>query len=409
MNLVVVTEQRFTATPAGIYGDGPAGYPFWARYLAVFDSVRVVGRVHAAAQPTVGAVRADGVGVTFEPLSYYVGPAEGLSKLPDYLQRTRRAAAARAGAYILRAPGVAASVVYYWLRLYNWPYAVEVVGDPAESLSYSALRTRWSHVVRQPLITATAQLVANAVCSSYVTAHTLQARYPNTRGHYTTHVSDTALPPDVAQAVQAALAGAQPAPTMCDPARPLRLVFVGSLAQRYKGLHVLLEALAACRAAGVALTLHVLGGGAQLPPYQAQAQQLDLTTCVTFAGNVEHAEVFAALQAADIFVMPSLVEGLPRAMIEAMACGLPVVGSRVGGIPELLSDEMMVPAGDAPALAARLLVLAADPALRAAVGRRNQLAAATYLPDRLRERHEAFLHVVRQLTAQHMGLEALPG
>jgi glycosyltransferase involved in cell wall biosynthesis len=63
----------------------------------------------------------------------------------------------------------------------------------------------------------------------------------------------------------------------------------------------------------------------------------------------------------DVFVLPSRSEGLPRAMIEAMAMGLVCVGSRVGGVTELLDDDLLVPPGDAVALADRLAGLLAAP------------------------------------------------
>jgi glycosyltransferase involved in cell wall biosynthesis len=90
---------------------------------------------------------------------------------------------------------------------------------------------------------------------------------------------------------------------------------------------------------------------------------------VTFTGRVEAVEDW--LRAADVFAFPSLFEGLGLSLVEAAACGLPAVGSRTGGIVDVIDDArsgFLVPPGDARALADRLRVLVDDPGRRAAMG-----------------------------------------
>ena len=80
---------------------------------------------------------------------------------------------------------------------------------------------------------------------------------------------------------------------------------------------------------------------------------------------------FSVLAASDVFVLASVSEGLPNAVLEAMACGRPVVASRVGGVPEILEHRrsgLLVPAGDAVALAGAILELGNDASLSAALG-----------------------------------------
>jgi glycosyltransferase involved in cell wall biosynthesis len=100
--------------------------------------------------------------------------------------------------------------------------------------------------------------------------------------------------------------------------------------------------------------------------------QLGLASHVVLPGAVGYGErLFEYLDHADLFVLPSLTEGMPRSLIEAMARGLPALGSRVGGIPELLEDSQLVTPGAAGELARRIEERMADPKLLARESARN--------------------------------------
>jgi glycosyltransferase involved in cell wall biosynthesis len=104
------------------------------------------------------------------------------------------------------------------------------------------------------------------------------------------------------------------------------------------------------------------------------------------------------LDAADLFVLPSRTEGLPRALVEAMARGLPCVGSAVGGIPELLDDSELVPAGDPAFLAAKMHEVLRDPARMETMSRRNLAAALEYCGSAIADRRRSFYRHVREYT-----------
>ena len=147
------------------------------------------------------------------------------------------------------------------------------------------------------------------------------------------------------------------------PGAAPRLLFVGRLIPS-KGVDVLLAATHRARAAGLAVTLRVVGDGPSRAALEAAARGHGLGDAVTFAGMRSHAEVREELERADIAVVPSQVltnglqEGSPVICKEAQATGVPLVASDVGGIPETLPPalrhELVVP-GDAEALAARIV------------------------------------------------------
>ncbi|MFM2120672.1 MAG: hypothetical protein RL722_2140 [Pseudomonadota bacterium] len=124
-----------------------------------------------------------------------------------------------------------------------------------------------------------------------------------------------------------------------------------------KGLPVLVESVGQLQAAG-RLDFHtvLIGGGPERAALEAQVQQLGLAGRVHFAGEVAHAEVPQWLRGADVFCLPSYREGTPNVVIEALATGIPVVSTAVGGTPLLLNERngLLVPVGDAPALAQAL-------------------------------------------------------
>jgi L-malate glycosyltransferase len=138
-------------------------------------------------------------------------------------------------------------------------------------------------------------------------------------------------------------------------ARPTRLVNVSIHVPR-KGLDVLLSAFATVVDQGSALELELVGDGPQTPDLRRFAAELGIADRVTFSGSARPEQVAEALGRSDIFVFPSFDENMPLAVLEALCCGLPVVATDVGGIPEAVSEDdgLLVPAGNAAALAAAL-------------------------------------------------------
>src|ERR1043166_5635017 len=110
----------------------------------------------------------------------------------------------------------------------------------------------------------------------------------------------------------------------------------------YKAPDVLIRAVAQCVAAGFDLTLHVVGDGKHRPELEQLASALGVSDRVIFLGLLPAgAAVRERLDRSDLFVLASRCEGLPRAMVEAMARSLPCIGSTIGGIPELLPEDDM--------------------------------------------------------------------
>ncbi len=197
MNLIIALDQRYEGTPDGkIWTPGLFAHPFWQRYLDVFDHVRVVARVCRVATASAGWVRADGSGVSFIPVTYYVGPCQ-------YLLRRRgirgglRGILGPSDAVILRVSSHVAGCLEAELRRSGHPYGVEVVNDPYYAFSPGAILRPLNPL--RPLLRLwfpreLRRQCARACAAAYVTELALQRRYPPSGGVFATSYSSVEMP-----------------------------------------------------------------------------------------------------------------------------------------------------------------------------------------------------------------------
>jgi glycosyltransferase involved in cell wall biosynthesis len=149
------------------------------------------------------------------------------------------------------------------------------------------------------------------------------------------------------------------------------LLFVGRLVAA-KGLPILVDALARLRAQRPAIRLTIVGAGQEGAGIEARVRAEGLGNHVRFTGYQTPEQVGEWLRLADVFVLPSLAEGVPVALMEAMVAGVPVVATSVGGLSELVEDGVtgfLVPAAAPGALAQRIEELLDDAGLRNRLGR----------------------------------------
>lgn len=163
-----------------------------------------------------------------------------------------------------------------------------------------------------------------------------------------------------------------------DASKTVSILCVGTI-HEVKGQAVLIDACRLLKQRGVSLSLHFVGDGPELRNRRRQVQQTGLADVVTFHGRRSRQEVVRLLHEADIVVAPSVPsrdgrrEGIPVALMEAMASGAAVVASRLSGIPELVQDGhngLLVEPRDAAGLADAIEHVARDQKLR------NELATA---------------------------------
>lgn len=163
------------------------------------------------------------------------------------------------------------------------------------------------------------------------------------------------------------LVSVAPAPDATD------LLFVGEL-RELKGVHILLDAIADISKRRP-ITATIVGGGPDAARIKAQARDLGLTSSVRFIGPTAAREAFSFGR---LFVMPSLKESFPYAVLEAAAAGLPLIATSVGGVPEIVAgtDTRLIEAGSVNALAAAIEAALDDPEVLAARAERLKMTVA---------------------------------
>jgi glycosyltransferase involved in cell wall biosynthesis len=150
----------------------------------------------------------------------------------------------------------------------------------------------------------------------------------------------------------------------------LQLVCTGRLVAA-KGHHILLESLKLLRDRGVELHATLIGDGPERARLEDFVRLHYMQHTIKFTSALSHAETLTHVRDADIFVLASFAEGIPVALMEAMAFGVPCISTTIAGIPELIStgkDGLLVPPANPIALADAIESLAHDPALRAFLG-----------------------------------------
>lgn len=176
--------------------------------------------------------------------------------------------------------------------------------------------------------------------------------------------------------------------------------FAGRLVPE-KGLDLLLNAFHDIAGRAPQARLLLLGDGDQRAALETQARQLGLQEKVHFAGSVEDTAPY--LRACDLYVQPSFTEGLPIAMLEAMACGLPTLATAVGGVTDLLRDGqngLVIPAHDGERLTTQLERLFTSTELRAALGGPARQDVVNYCAiERVGQAHMSLYHQLAKSTA----------
>ena len=410
MELIVVLDFRFTQTPDGrVWTRTIHPLPFWSRYLKVFDKVKVVARAEQVKQVDAQYNLVTGPGVEFVTVPYYVGPWQYL-KSRGRVRSAVRSALVPNDAVLCRVGSRLATDLLPVLWKMSRPYGLEVIGDPYEAFAPSAVKHTLRPFFRYLSTRALRTQCTHAAAVSYVTDRALQRNYPARDDGFAVAVSDADLQATCFSSVPRVFTTSYSSTDLTPEdyaARPKeysnpihsRLVFVGSLEQMYKGQDVLIKAVGLLMQRNCFVELRIVGDGRHRSELERLVQSLSLDGAAIFLGELPAgAAIRTELDDATLMVLPSRTEGLPRVVIEAMARGLPCVATQVGGIPELLHPDDLVPPNDVVALANKIQEVISSAERLNIMSARNLQRAQDFRPDVLDKRRTEFYAFLRDVT-----------
>ena len=384
MDMVFVYEDKIAQDSNGNYYTGSAfSQAVFDRYLQVFDHITLLMR-KADVDPDdtetlsrMNKLNAERIDVVILPnLTASIKNYLSL-KLRREFRKIVIANITPDRAVIIRAPSSSGTIAAKHCRKIGKPYLAEAVGCPWDSL--------WNHSLRGKLLAAKSWLqmrfcMRHASHAVYVTDEFLQRRYP-TRGK-SAPISDVELRPADGAVLEKRLEkiARHDGRTVIGTAAAVNVAF--------KGQRFVIEALARLKAQGRTDFEYRLAGGGDSSRLRALAEKRGVSDQVVFEGSLPHDRMFDWLDGLDLYIQPSTVEAMPRALIEAMSRGLPVLASEVGGIPELLGGSAIFPAKDTAAIADMLAALGKDS--MSAMARANFARAADFEKAKLEKRRFDF-------------------
>lgn len=359
----IFMESRLSRMANGAVGTrshGEAGRN-WTRGLLGLPGVQLAVRV--SADPDEELQQVEG---TIRPLRSYIGLRGLLVALPRLLIQVGQTVR-QSGVVVVRLPGPIGTLAGILAILYGRPLAVDLAGDVREVVM-AISKSRFRGAMATSTAKITRAIVKRASVVRYVTESTLQAAYPAAPNATTVAFSAVDITDD--WLADDASPGHAPQPS---------ILAVGTQEVLYKGHDVLIESFKQVLKQVPNAKLVLIGEGRLQTHLKKMASDADISSCVEFRGHVTSRTALAeALDSAWVFAQPSRTEGLPRALIEAMARGKACVGTRAGGIPELLPQTCLTDIGDANALTTIILHLLQDEPRRREFGTRNLHRAGFY-------------------------------
>ncbi len=383
MKITFFHDHVFFFCNGSYYSPGGLPYTTLSDYESFFGCLTVVGRVvNTDLENLSGLSIASGGNVKFSLVE------RAISTKDFFLAKNRilnviRSVAKSSDAFIIRLPSRIGFFALDFARRNNIPYLVEVVGCPVESYRLTGRTFGYlaSHIYGYKM-----RLALNyAKYAIYVTPSYLQKSYP-TKGK-DLFCSDVRI--GELETLN---------PYLCKDFSDQTIVnigLIGNYSSKYKGIEYALISLSYVLSKFPNARLHILGRG-DPSTYNSIVRELGLDKNVNFCGSLPAGDqVISWLKTMDIYIQPSLTEGMPRALIEAMSVGLPCVASCVGGIPDLLDTSCLVPPRNATKLGEVLVNMISDRSLRKKNSDINFEKASYFQTNTLIAKRNAFWHDFR--------------
>ena len=338
MKLLLVDNIHIFKTSDGqYYTPSIYDYKFFQRYLSVFSSVRIVAKTkYVEKLDTSKLIKVDFDNIEVFELPWYQGSRELIAKILN-VSRVARKCGEKCDRVIFRVAQIESFLVYLFSSVKLKPFALEVVNDPS---SFSDV----NFLFRFLSVSLLKVMCKKANGVSYVTEKILQTKYPcrvmlgrGSGKSFMTNYSSIDLEDKYIMA-----------PKKYGFMKSVNLVHVANVIDgEAKGHRTVIEVVKRLNDEGLDVEVSFIGDGPGVDIFKNLTSLYRIDGKVHFIGRLSNKEEYMQkLRQLDLFIFPSHYEGLPRVVIEAMACGLPCLASPVGGMEELLPNEYLVAHND---------------------------------------------------------------
>lgn len=329
MKALFVHDHRFPMHKGIYYQSYGFDEEFFKRYLLVFKHFEVIGRTSNIPQEEVKKSLKVDENIVFSTIDNY--SKMRLKKVRKIIDEK----IAESDCVIIRLPSFIGLYAINSANKQGKPYLVEVVGSMWDSLWYQNTTKK----IIAPFMTwMCKKAIKNAEFVVYVTEKYLQKAYPTSGKSIA--CSNVTIPNVEDNNLQKRLK------KISDPSNS-NIITIGtcSTLNVYKGQQDVIKAMSKLKSEGYKLKYQLVGGGDK-SYLKSIAEKYNVNEDVEFLGKLKHEEVFAWMDDIDIYIQPSLTEGLPRSVVEAMSRACPIIGSNAGGIPELIDESVIYNKGD---------------------------------------------------------------
>lgn len=333
MRLVVLLEHHFYIDEnKNIWCDRVVNYNYFKRYLHVFEDVLVIARGKQVNKVKEGAMIASGKGVEFAIIPDFYGVKEFIFKIKKIREITKKCID-NCDCILLRTPSILSICLYDIFKKSSKPIGLEMCMAANKMFLSSNCFLRGMNYYIDKYVKYMCMDVDGV---AYVTQSVLQSKYPckkiNGQEGFTATYSSIDLNDDFFYNR-----------TKYENNKCRKMIHVGYMDDNRKGQDIAVKTLHELRKKGMDIELTLIGDGNSRIMIEELVSNMNLEKYVKFEGAVNEKKVIRnKLIDADVFILPTQSEGLPRSIIEAMAVGLPCVASNVDGIPELLEKKYLV-------------------------------------------------------------------
>ncbi|PTF28031.1 hypothetical protein BUY19_04425 [Staphylococcus cohnii] len=372
MRLTFIHDHKFIEINNEFYSTGKFNQKILNRYkVGEIDNIQIIARLQDNEYSVESLSKISSDSINVKPIRFLKNKYDFFfkkKKIENFLKNNLDVS----DAIIVRLPSEIGYIALKYLNKEKFNYGIEMVGDPWDALWYhnSPIGKIMAIINRNK----TKSFLKKSPTNIYVTKYYLQNKYPSKGNNYNaSNVFIDEVNDDY----------------RVKEDEVFRIGMIASLDTKYKGIDTALKSLK--RLKNKNINLEIVGNGPK-EKWEEKIEKLNLKENVSLKGTLKGGySVYKWMQSLDLYIQPSYTEGLPRALIEAMSNGVPVLASNVGGIPELLSDKYMHNAKDYKTFAKQIFKVYEDTKLRREMSKENIEISKNYLKQNIDEQRILFI------------------